>query len=83
MPAITTRVGRSALLLAVASAVAAILVGFGNRTAWWHFRTGSQMLTWAAYGGLADATQTECGRVDILRRCGCRRAMMLVQKMRR
>jgi uncharacterized protein (DUF1499 family) len=42
---------RSALLLALISAVVAILAGFGSRMEWWHFRIGFQMLTWAAYGG--------------------------------
>jgi uncharacterized protein (DUF1499 family) len=46
---------RAALLLALGSAAAAILAGFGSRTGWWHFRTGFQILTWAAYGGLAGA----------------------------
>ncbi len=46
---------RSALLLAFGSAVTAMLAGFGSRMGWWHFRTGFQILTWAAYGGLASA----------------------------
>jgi uncharacterized protein (DUF1499 family) len=46
---------RAALLLALGSAAAAILAGFGSRAGWWHFRTGFQTLTWAAYGGLAGA----------------------------
>jgi len=51
----TTWLSRSALLLALGSAAAAILAGFGSRMGWWHFRTGFQMLTWAAYGGLGSA----------------------------
>jgi uncharacterized protein (DUF1499 family) len=46
---------RSVVVLAVASAVAAMLAGFGTRAGWWHFRTGFQILTWAAYGGLGAA----------------------------
>src|SRR5687768_13748925 len=41
--------------LALISAVAAILAGFGSRLDWWHFRTGFQILAVAAYGGLAAA----------------------------
>ena len=41
--------------LSVLSALAAILAGFGTRAGWWHFRTGFQILTWAAYGGLGAA----------------------------
>jgi uncharacterized protein (DUF1499 family) len=51
MPAL---VSRSSLLLALGSAVAAILAGFGSRMGWWHFRTGFEILTWAAYGGLGS-----------------------------
>ena len=50
-----TWLSRSALLLALGSAIAAILAGFGSRMGWWHFRTGFQILTWAAYGGLGSA----------------------------
>lgn len=53
--ATTTWLGRSALLLALGSAVAAMLAGFGSRLGWWHFRTGFQILIWAAYGGLGGA----------------------------
>jgi uncharacterized protein (DUF1499 family) len=31
---------------------AAMLAGFGSRWRWWHFRTGFNILRWAAYGGL-------------------------------
>ena len=55
MPGMTVWLSRSALLLAFGSAVAAILAGFGSRMGWWHFRTGFQVLTWAAYGGLGSA----------------------------
>lgn len=46
---------RWGLLLALASAAAAILAGFGSQMGWWHFRTGFHILTWAAYGGLGSA----------------------------
>lgn len=46
---------RSALVLALGSAAVAILGGFGSRLGWWHFRTGFQILAWAAYGGLGSA----------------------------
>jgi uncharacterized protein (DUF1499 family) len=46
---------RSALLLALLAAIAAMLAGLGTRAGWWHFRTGFQILTWAAYGGIGSA----------------------------
>jgi uncharacterized protein (DUF1499 family) len=51
----TMWLSRSTLGLALGSAVAAILAGLGSRMGWWHFRTGFQILTWAAYGGLGSA----------------------------
>ena len=54
MPSMATWLSRLAFLLALSSAVVAILAGFGSRTGWWHFRTGFQILTWAAYGGLGS-----------------------------
>jgi uncharacterized protein (DUF1499 family) len=51
----TAFLSRSALLLALGSAVAAVLAGFGSRAGWWHFRTGFQILTWSAYGGFGSA----------------------------
>jgi len=50
----TMWLSRSALVLALGSAAVAILAGFGSRLGWWHFRTGFQILTWAAYGGLGS-----------------------------
>jgi len=52
MPVVLSRL---AFLLALISAVVAILAGFGSRAGWWHFRTGFQLLTWAAYGGAGSA----------------------------
>ena len=52
---ITVVLSRAACILALISAVIAILAGFGSRAGWWHFRTGFQLLTWAAYGGLGSA----------------------------
>jgi uncharacterized protein (DUF1499 family) len=46
---------RGALLLVLASVPTAILSGFGTRAGWWDFKTGFQILTWAAYGGLGSA----------------------------
>ena len=43
------------MLLVLASALAAILSGFGTRAGWWHFKAGFEILTWAAYGGLGSA----------------------------
>jgi hypothetical protein len=55
MLGMAVRLSRWVLILALASAVAAVLSGFGSRMGWWHFRTGFQILTWAAYGGLGSA----------------------------
>ncbi len=55
MPGTRMWASRAALLLVLCSAAAAILAGFGSRAGWWHFRIGFQILTWAAYGGLAGA----------------------------
>jgi uncharacterized protein (DUF1499 family) len=54
------------LALAVASAAAAVFAGLGSRWDWWHFRTGFQILTWAAYGGLAAAVLSVAGLVVAL-----------------
>lgn len=55
MSGTTMRLSGAALLIAFGSAAVAILAGFGSRAGWWHFRTGFQMLAWAAYGGLGSA----------------------------
>ncbi len=43
----------AALILAALAAVVAVLAGFGTRLGLWHFRTGFDILKWAAYGGMA------------------------------
>jgi uncharacterized protein (DUF1499 family) len=53
--AMTTWLSRSALLLALGSAIAAMLAGFGSRMGWWHFQTGFEILKSAAYGGFGSA----------------------------
>jgi uncharacterized protein (DUF1499 family) len=42
-----------ALLLGAAGLLLLFLAGPGSRFGWWHFRTGFQLLTWAAYLGIA------------------------------
>jgi uncharacterized protein (DUF1499 family) len=69
---------RAALLLVLASALAAILSGFGTRAGWWHFKTGFQMLTWAAYGGLGSAVVGAIGIPVALWRRQQRHAMISV-----
>jgi uncharacterized protein (DUF1499 family) len=54
------------LVLAVVCAAAAVLAGLGSRWDWWHFRTGFQILTWAAYGALAAAVLSAGGMVMAL-----------------
>jgi uncharacterized protein (DUF1499 family) len=56
------------LALALLCAAAAVLAGLGSRWGWWHFRTGFQILTWAAYGGLAAAAVSFAGIVMALAR---------------
>jgi len=40
-------------VLALATAIAAMLSGFGTRWGWWHFRTGFQILRWSVYSAIA------------------------------
>ena len=54
----TRRISPIALVafgLAVLVGVLAVMAGFGSRWGLWGFRTGFQMLRWAAYGGIATA----------------------------
>lgn len=45
---------RAGLWVAVATALAAFLAGWGSRQGWWHFRFGFQILTWSvAAAGVA------------------------------
>lgn len=50
-------------LLAVLSACAAVLSGFGSRWEWWRYVTGFAILRWAAYTGLAAAALSFAGGV--------------------
>ncbi len=50
-------------LLAVISACAAALSGFGNRWEWWDYVTGFVILRWAAYVGLAAAALSLAGGI--------------------
>ena len=59
-------VAAGGLVLALICAAAAILAGLGSRWNWWQFRTGFQILTWAAYGGLAAAVLSAGGMVMAL-----------------
>jgi uncharacterized protein (DUF1499 family) len=47
--------------LALGCALGAMLAGLGSRWDWWHFRVGFQILTWAAYGGLAASVLSLSG----------------------
>lgn len=49
------KINRLPLLLALAAVVLLAVSGLGARFELWSFRTGFQMLRWAAYGGLAAA----------------------------
>lgn len=50
-----SRLAVAAAVLAAAVAVLALLSSFGTRWGWWDFRTGFEILRWAAYGGIAVA----------------------------
>ncbi len=56
-----------ALVVTVLAAGAAALAGFGSRLGLWHFRTGFDILKWAAYGGLAAALVALAGGVLALK----------------
>lgn len=71
----TTFLSRAVVLLALGSAVVAIFAGFGSRLGWWHFRTGFQLLTWAAYGGVGSAALGLVACLTALRR-GQRRGIL-------
>jgi uncharacterized protein (DUF1499 family) len=58
--------GAGGLALALLSIGVAILAGLGSRWEWWHFRTGFQILTWAAYGGLTAGIVSLVGVVTAL-----------------
>ncbi|MGE5189281.1 MAG: DUF1499 domain-containing protein [Gemmatimonadota bacterium] len=49
------RVAAAGLLAALAAAAADFSAGPGTRMGWWPFRTGFDILRWAALGGLAGA----------------------------
>lgn len=58
--------------LAVLAAVAAVASGLGSRAELWTFRTGFQILRWAAWGGLAAAVLSLAGIVAAFVRPGPR-----------
>ncbi len=58
----------AAVFLAVLAAVTAMLAGFGSRLGLWQFRTGFDILKWAAYGGLAAAVVALVGVVHAAKR---------------
>lgn len=49
------------LALAMLSMSAALLAGFGNRSAWWDYRLAFSILRWAAWIGLAGAMSAFVG----------------------
>jgi uncharacterized protein (DUF1499 family) len=50
-------------VLAVVSAFAAALSGFGSRWEWWHYSTGFMILRWSAYTGLIAAALSFAGGI--------------------
>ena len=49
--------------LAVLTALAVMLAGFGSRWGWWHFRTGFTILQWGGTAGLMAAAVSLIGAV--------------------
>lgn len=54
---------RVGFFLALASAVAALAAGFGNRWEWWDYRVALSALSWCAYGALAAAGVSLVGAI--------------------
>ncbi|ADE16616.1 protein of unknown function DUF1499 [Nitrosococcus halophilus Nc 4] len=48
------RIALLGITIAILSAFAAALSGFGHRLGWWHFATGFSILRWAALGALGS-----------------------------
>jgi len=65
---VNVRIAALGLALAVLAAVAAVASGLGSRAELWSFRTGFQVLRWAAWGGLAAAVLSAVGLVAALAR---------------
>jgi uncharacterized protein (DUF1499 family) len=63
--------------LAVMAGLAAVASGLGSRADVWSFRTGFQILRWAAWGGLAAAVVSLLGLVLSLARPGPRGRALL------
>lgn len=61
--------------LAIACGAAELLAGLGYRWGWWHFRTGLQMMRWAATTDLAAVFITLVA-VSLAWKFGTRRAMV-------
>ncbi|HET9334583.1 MAG TPA: DUF1499 domain-containing protein [Gemmatimonadota bacterium] len=57
------RIATLGLALAVLAAAAAVASGLGSRVELWTFRTGFQILKWAAWGGLAAVVLSLAGLV--------------------
>lgn len=53
LPEIVMKAARFALALSVTAVIALLIAGPGSRLGWWEFRTGFQVLRWAAILGLA------------------------------
>jgi uncharacterized protein (DUF1499 family) len=63
-------------VLGVLALGALALAGLGSQWGWWHFRTGFQILRWAAYGGIAAALLSLLGAIHA-RPGGSRRGFVL------
>ena len=63
----TSRIARTAFLVAVLCGLAAVAAGLGTRYAIWNFRIGLDILKWSAYGGVAAAVLSLIGLLATVR----------------
>jgi uncharacterized protein (DUF1499 family) len=69
---VKARIATLGFALAVLAAVLAVASGLGSRAELWTFRTGFQILRWAAWGGLAAAVLSLAGLAAAFARPGPR-----------
>jgi uncharacterized protein (DUF1499 family) len=63
-PAAQSPFARYGLVLALITAVAALIAGLGNRFGWWHYHVSFDILKWAAYAGVAAALLSLIGAIQ-------------------
>ncbi len=68
----------AALVLVLLAAGAAVLAGLGSRLGLWYFRTGFEILKWAAYGGLITVIVALAGMIPAAKRRSARGVILSV-----